>query len=133
MNTDLRKKAKHDSKKYFFKLMNNAVFRKNMENARKHRNMKLVTIEKRRNYLVSGPNYRTIKFLTENVLAIEMKKAKILMTNLVCLGVSILELSKLLMYEFLYNYVKQKYGEKAKLYGYRKSKIIWMQTIHKNK
>ena len=55
------------------------------------------------------------------------------MTNLVCLGVSILELSKLLMYEFLYNYVKQKYGEKAKLYGYRKSKIIWMQTIHKNK
>ena len=79
MNTDLRKKAKNDFEKYFFKLMNNAVFGKTMENVRKHRDMTLVTTERRRNYLVSEPNYHTTKFFTENLLAIEMKKTQILM------------------------------------------------------
>ena len=74
MNTDLRKKAKNDFEKDFFKLMNNAVFGKTMENVRKHRDIKLVTTERRRNYLVSEPNYHTTKFFTENLLAIEMKK-----------------------------------------------------------
>ena len=73
MNTDLRKKAKNDFEKDFFKLMNNAVFGKTMENVRKHRNIKLVTTERRRNYLVSEPNYHTTKFFTENLLPIEMK------------------------------------------------------------
>ena len=68
MNTDLRKKAKND----FFKLMNNSVFGKTMENVRKH--IKLVTTERRRNYLVSEPNFHTTKFFTEKLLAIEMKK-----------------------------------------------------------
>ena len=76
MNTDLRKKAKNDFEKYFFKLMNNAVFGKTMENVRKHRDIKLVTTERRRNYLVSEPNYHTTKFFTENLLAIEMKKRR---------------------------------------------------------
>ena len=72
MNTDLRKKVKNDFEKvFFFKLMNNAVFGKTMENVRKHRDTKLVTTE-RRNYLVSEPNYHTTKFFTENILAIEM-------------------------------------------------------------
>ena len=74
MNTDLRKRAKNDFEKDFFKLMNNAVFGKTIENVRKHRDIKLVTTERRRNYLVSEPNYHTTKFFTEHLLAIEMKK-----------------------------------------------------------
>ena len=81
--------------------MNNAVFRKKMENVRKHRDIKLVTIERRKNYLVSEPNYHTIKLFTENLLTIEIKETDILMNKLVYLGVSILELSKILMYEVL--------------------------------
>ena len=66
MNTKLRQKAKNYFEKDFFKLMNNAVFRKTMENVRKHRNIKLVITERRRNYLVLEPNYYTTKFFTEN-------------------------------------------------------------------
>ena len=62
MNTDLRKKAKNDFEKYFFKFMNNVVFGKTMENVRKHRNIRLVTTGRKRNYLVSEPNYHTTKF-----------------------------------------------------------------------
>ena len=69
--------------------MNNAVFGKTMENVRKHRNNKLVTTERRRNYLVSEPNYHTAKFLTENLLAIEMRKTQIIMNKPVYLGLSI--------------------------------------------
>ena len=76
MKTDVRKKARNDFEKDFFKLMNNAVFGKTMENVRKHRDIKLVTTERRRNYLVSEPNYHTTKFFTEHLLAIEMKKKK---------------------------------------------------------
>ena len=71
MNTDLRKKTKNDFEKDSFKLMNNAVFGKTIENVRKHRDIKLVTTERRRNYLVSEPNYHTTKFFTEHLLAIE--------------------------------------------------------------
>ena len=74
MNTYLRKKEKNNFEKYFFKLMNNAFFAKTMENVRKHRDIKLVTTERRRNYLVSEPNFHTKKFFTEKLLAIEMKK-----------------------------------------------------------
>ena len=95
--------------------MNNEVFGKTMENVRKHRDIKLVTTERRRNYLVSEPNYHTTKFFTENLLAIEIKKTEILINKPVYLGLSILELSKILMYEFWYDYVKPKYGEKTKL------------------
>ena len=63
--------------------MNNVVFGKNMRNVRKHRNIKLVTTERRKNYLVSGQNYHTTKFFTENLLAIEMRKTQILMNKLV--------------------------------------------------
>ena len=73
MNTGPRKKAKNSLEKDFFKLMNNAVFGKAMENVRKHRDIKLVTTERRKNYLVSEPNYHTTKFFTEHLLAIEMK------------------------------------------------------------
>ena len=81
-----------------------------MENVRKHRDIKLVTTERRRNYLVSEPNYHTKKFFTENLLAIEMKKQWYL-NKPVHLQLSILELSKILMYKFSYNYVKPKHCE----------------------
>ena len=95
--------------------MNNSVFGKTMENVIKHRDNKLVITERRRNYLVPEPNYHTTKFFMENLLALEMKKTEILMNKPVYLGLSILELSKILMYEIWYDYVKPKYGEKAKL------------------
>ena len=115
MNTKLRQKAKTNFEKDFFKLMNNAVFGKTMENERKHRNIKLVIAERRRNYSESEPNCHTTKLFTENVLAIEMRKTQILMNKPVYLGLSILDLSKTVMYEFWYDYVKPKYGENAKL------------------
>ena len=129
MNTDLRKKAKNNSEKDFFKLMNNAVFGKTIENVRKHRDVKLVAIERRRNYLVSEPNYHTTKFYTENLLAIEMKKTEMPMNKPVCLGLSILELSKILMYEFWYDYLKPKFDEKEKLcYMDTDSFIVYIKT-----
>ena len=70
MNTDLRKKAKNYFKNDFFKLMNDAVFEKTMENGRKHRDIKLVTTERRRNYFMSESNDNTRTFFTENLLAI---------------------------------------------------------------
>ena len=85
------------------------VLEKKMQNLRKYRYIKLVTIEGRRNYLVSEPNYHTTKIFTENLLAIEIKKTEILMNRPVYLGLSILGLSKILMYEFWYNDVNQKY------------------------
>ena len=88
--------------------MNNAVFGRTIENVRKHRDIKLVTADARRNQLVSEPNYRTKKWFPENLLAIEMKKTKVKMNKPVYLGLSILEISKTLMYEFWYVYVKPK-------------------------
>ena len=82
-------------------MINNAVFGKNMKNVRKYREIKLATTERRRNYLVSEPNYHTTKFFTEHLLATE-----ILMNKPAYLGLSIANLSKLLMQEFWYNYVK---------------------------
>ena len=112
MNIDLRKKAKRDFEKDFFKLMNNAVFGKTVENVRKHREIKLVTTERRRKYLVLERNYHTSKIFTKYVSAIEMEKTEILINKPDYFGLSILELSKILMYEFWYDYVKPQYEEK---------------------
>ena len=76
LNTELRKEAKNGFEKDFFKLMNNAVFGKTMENVRKHRDIKLVTTDKRRNQLASEPNHHTTKYFSKNLIAIEMKKTK---------------------------------------------------------
>ena len=86
INTRLKQKVKNNFEKDFLKLMNNAVFRKPVENVRKHRNIKLVTTERRRNYLVSEPNYYTMKLFTEKWLAIEMRKTQILMNKPVYIG-----------------------------------------------
>ena len=115
MNTKLRKEAKNEFEKDFFKLMNNAVFGKTMENVRKHRDIKLVTTDKRRNQLDSERNYYTVKYFLENLIAIEMKKAKVKMSKSIYLGMSILDISKTLVYEFRYDYIKPKNQDRAKL------------------
>ena len=97
MYTKLRKDAKNESEKDFFKLMNNSVLGKTMENVRKHWDIKLVTTEEKRIKLVSQPNYHTTKQFSENLLAIEMKKTKVKMNKLIYLGMSILDISKTLM------------------------------------
>ena len=76
MNPKLRKEAKNEFEKDFFKLMNNSVFGKTMENVRNHRDIKLVTTDEKRNKLVSEPNYHTTKHFSENLLAVEMKRQK---------------------------------------------------------
>ena len=115
MNTDLRKLAKNDFGKDLFKLMNNSVFGKTMENTRKHREIKLVTTDKKRSKLVSEPNYYTINLISEDLSITEMKKTKIKMSKPIYLGLSILEISKLLMYEFWYDYMKPKYNDNVRL------------------
>ena len=95
--------------------MNNAVFGKTMENVRNHRDIKLVTTDEKRNQLVSEPNYHRTKYFSKNLLAIEMKKTKLKMSKPIYLDMSILDISKALMYEFWYNYIKRKYGDRAKL------------------
>ena len=115
MNTELRKVAKNDFEKDLFKLMNNSVFGKTMENIRKHRDIKLVTTDKKRSKLVSEPNYHTVNLISENLSIIEMKKTKVKMNKPIYLGLSILEISKTLMYEFWYDYMKPKYNDNVKL------------------
>ena len=115
MNTELRKHAKNDSEKYFFRLMSNSIFGKTMENVRKCRDIKLVKTDKRRNQLVSEPNYHTTKYFSENLLPIEMKKTQVKMNKPGYLGLSILEISTTLMHEFWYDYIKPKYQDNAKL------------------
>ena len=115
MNTKLRKEAKNEFEKDFFKLMNNSVFGKTMENVRKHRDIKLVTSDKRRKRLVSKSSYHSHKKFSEHLMAIEMKKTRVKMVKPLYLGMSILDISKTLMYEFWYDYVKPKYKDKAKL------------------
>ena len=115
MNTELRKIAKNDFEKDFFKLINNSVFGKTMENVRKHRDIKLVTTDKKRSKLVSEPNYHTMNYISENLSITEMKRTKVKTNKPIYLGLSILEISKLLMYEFWYDYIKPKYDDKVKL------------------
>ena len=115
MNIKLRKEAKNDFEKDFFKLMNNSVFGKTMENVRKHRDIKLVTKDEKRSKLVSEPNYHTRKHFSQNLLATEMKKTEVKMNKPMYLGMSILDISKTIMYKFWYDYFKLKYGDKAKL------------------
>ena len=115
MNAKSRTDAKKDFEKYFFKLMTNAVSGKTMQNVRKHRDNELVTTDKRRNQLASEPNYHTSKYFSENLMATEMKKRNVKMNKPIYLGMSILDISKTLMYEFWYNFIKPKYQDKAKL------------------
>ena len=115
MNTELRKKAKNDFEKNSFKLMNNAVFGKTMENVRNHRDIKLVTNDKRRSILASEPNYYWSKRISKDLMIMEKRKAKVKMNKPIYLGRAILDISKILMYEFWYGYIKPKYRDNTKL------------------
>ena len=115
MNTELRKLARNDFEKDLFKLMNNSVFGKTMENIRKRRKIKLVTTDKKRSKLVSEPNFHAMNLISEDLSIIEMKKTKIKMNKPIYLGLSILEISKILMYKFWYDYVKPKYNDSVRL------------------
>ena len=115
MNTELRKQAKNNWETNFFKLMNNAIFRKTAQNVIKCRDIELATTDKRRNQLVSEPNYHTTKWFSENLLATEKKKIKVKMNKPIYLEFSILDLSKTLVYEFWYEYIKPKYADNVKL------------------
>ena len=100
MNTKLRKEAKNDFEKDFFKLMNNSVFGKTMENVRNNRDIKLVTSDKRRKRLVSEPNYHPHKKLSEYLMAMKMKKTNVKINKPIYLGMSMLHISKTLMCKF---------------------------------
>ena len=115
MNNELKKLAKIDFEKDLFKLMNYSVFGKTMENIRKHREIKLVTTDKKRSKLVAEPNYHTINLISEDLSIIEVKKTKVKMNKPIYLGLLILEISKMLMYEFWYDYMKPKYNDNVKL------------------
>ena len=115
-NTQLRTAATNDFEKDFFKLMNNSVFGKMMENIRKHRNIQLVMTEEKYLHMVMKPNFKSGTLFGENLMGCEMGKIKVVMNKLVYLGQTILDLSKIAMYEFHYDYMVPKYSlEKLKL------------------
>ena len=114
-NTEKRKNAKNDFEKDFFKLMNNSVFGKTMENIRKRVDVRLVTDEKKLLKLTSKPTYISSKIFNENLVAVHKIKETLTLNRPAYVGMCILDLSKTLMYDFHYNYIKDKYGDKAKL------------------
>ena len=114
-NTQLRMQSKNDFEKDFFKLMNNSVFGKTIENIRKRTDIKLATTVSQVERYIYKPNYTHRTTFSDDLVAIHMAKTKLYFNKPVYLGMCILDLSKTLMYEFHYEYVKQKYGNKAKL------------------
>ena len=115
LNTRLRANAKNNFEKDFFKLMNNSVFGKTMENIRNRVDVKLANNEEKARKLIAKANYDSHKFFSENLISVHLKKVSLTMNKPVYLGMCILELSKTIMYGFHFEYIKPKYGEKAKL------------------
>ena len=115
LNTNLRTAATNDFEKDFFKLMNNSVFGKTMENIEKRVDVRLVTSEKEALKLSAAVNYDRCTIFDENLVAVHMRKTKLMYDKPIYLGMSILDLSKTLMYDFHYDYIKTKYADKAKL------------------
>ena len=110
-NTEMRKNAQNSFEKDFFKLMNNSDFGKTMENLRKRTNIELVTDEKRLLKLTSKPTYVTSKIFDENLVGVHTKKERLLLGKPSYVGMCILDLSKTLMYDFHYNYIRKKYPD----------------------
>ena len=115
LNTDLRTKSTNNFEKDFFKLMNNSVFGKTMENIRNRVDVRLITSELQAKKLISKPNFEHRTIFSENLIAVHMKPTKVYYNKPLYLGMCILDLSKTLMYGFHYNYIKKKYKENASL------------------
>ena len=114
-NTNLRAKAKNNFEKDFFKLMNNSVFGKTMENIRNRVDVRLVNTKEKLRKLVAKPNFKSRKIFNENLVSVHMGKTSLTMNKPIYLGMCILDLSKIIMFDFHYNYIKSKYADKAKL------------------
>ena len=114
-NTEKRKHAKNTFEKDFFKLMNNSIFGKTMENVWKWVDIKLVTNEKKLDKLTSKPTYVSSKIFNENLMAVHKIKETLTLNRPAYVGMCIVDLSKTLMYDFHYNYIKKKYNNRAKL------------------
>ena len=114
-NTEKRKHAKNSSEKDFFKLMNNSVFGKTMDNLCKRVDVRLVTNEKKLDKLTSKPTYVSSKIFNENLMAVHKVKETLTLNRLAYVGMCILGLSKMLMHDFHYNYIKKKYNDRARL------------------
>ena len=114
-NTKKRAKAKNSFEKDFFKLMNNSVFGKTMENLRKRQDIKLVTDEENLLKWTSKPSFVSFKIFNEDLVAVHKMKTTLTLNRPAYVGMCILDLSKTLMYDFHYNYIKSKYGDKARL------------------
>ena len=115
LNTRLRMAAKNEFERDFFKLMNNSVFGKTMENIRNRKDMKLVTSDKKHHKYDMKPNFKDVFPFSKHLFDVEMGKIEITMNKPVYLGQETLDLSKLLMYEFHYDYMRSKYGSRVKL------------------
>ena len=115
LNTELRKNAKNESEKDFYKLKINSIYGKTVQNDRKYRDIKLVMAEYKRNKLASEPNYHSTKCISKHLLVMEMKKTEVKIKKPIYLGKAVLDLSKTLMFEFWYDYLKPMYGDKIRL------------------
>ena len=114
-NTELRKTAANSFEKDFFKLMNNSVFGKTMENIRKRQNIFIIDDRKKAVKLTSRPNFDRATIFDKNLIAVHMKKTEVYFNKPVYVGQAILDLSKTLMFDFHYNYIQKKYKHKAEL------------------
>ena len=129
MNTELRKNAKNEFEKDFYKLKINSIYGKTVQNDRKHRDIKLVTVEYKRNKFTSEPNYHSIKCISKHLLVMEMKKIEVKINKSIYLGQAVLDFSKTLMFELWYDYLKPKYADKIRLcYTDRDSFIMRIKT-----
>jgi hypothetical protein len=115
LNTDLRTKGTTDFEKDFFKLMNNSVFGKTMENVRNRVDIRIVNDEKKWNKLSKKHNFKSVTIFSEHLVAVRMRRTSVKLKKPIYLGMSILDISKTLMYDFHYNYIKSKYGDNAEL------------------
>lgn len=135
LNTNLRAQAKNEFEKDFYKLLNNAIFGKSIENLRKRSEINLVNRwdssgKNTCRNLVAQPNFKKCTIFAENLCSIEMNPSHILMDKPIIVGMCVLELSKVLMYKFLYNYLKPKYGENVQVvYTDTDSFILEIKTL----
>ncbi|XP_053406097.1 uncharacterized protein LOC128559090 [Mercenaria mercenaria] len=114
-NTSMRQKAKTTFEKNFYKLLNNSVFGKTMENLRKHRSVELVHTETRLKKVSAKPTYKTHRIFSEDLVGVELNRMKVMLNKPIYIGMTVLDLSKRTMYDFYYNHLKKLYGDKVQL------------------